>query len=59
MENLQPIMQKENKICKRCHRPLKDEKSKQLGYGKICYQKITKKNSLYLFEMEDNNEVRI
>ncbi len=41
------------KYCKRCHRELKDEKSKQLGYGKICYKKINLQNKNYLFEMEE------
>ena len=26
-------------ICKRCGRPLKNQKSRELGYGLICYQK--------------------
>ena len=56
MANSQHIMpDEERKICKRCGRKLKDETSKQLGYGKICYKKIIKRNSLYLFEMEEQN----
>lgn len=27
------------KYCLRCHRPLKTEEAKRLGYGKICYEK--------------------
>lgn len=26
-------------FCLRCHRKLKNEEAKKLGYGKICYQK--------------------
>lgn len=44
----------ENKYCKRCHRQLKDEQSKQLGFGPVCYQKQIKKKVNYLFNMEDN-----
>lgn len=44
----------EIKLCKRCHRKLKDGKAIQLGYGPICYSKI-KKNKIYLFEMEEPN----
>ena len=41
------------KYCKRCHRELKDEKSKELGYGKICYNKIKLLNKNYLFEFKE------
>lgn len=43
-------------FCKRCHRKLKDEKSKEIGFGKICYEKYIKKSAMFLFEMEVNNE---
>lgn len=46
-------------ICRRCHRKLKDENSKKLGFGKVCYQKYLKRKRYYLFEMEDNNEITI
>lgn len=26
-------------ICKRCNRPLKNEKSQERGYGHTCYEK--------------------
>ena len=39
-------------VCRRCHRKLVDEKSKQLGFGKVCYQKYLKRKKVYLFEME-------
>lgn len=42
----------ENKICKRCHRKLKDEKSKELGFGPICYQKYLQRQKSYLFDFE-------
>lgn len=44
------------KVCRRCHRKLKDEKSKKLGFGKICYQKYLKRKKSYLFDMEEFNE---
>lgn len=46
-------------ICKRCHRTLRDEQSIKLGYGKICYRKIKKRNAYYLFDIErkDINEI--
>ena len=42
------------KYCKRCHRKLKDEKSKELGFGKVCYKKYMQINQKknYLFEVE-------
>ena len=47
----------EKGICKRCHRKLKDEKSKELGFGKVCYQKYLNKKKSYLFDMEGTNEI--
>ena len=41
-------------ICRRCHRKLKDEESKQLGFGKICYKKYLKRKPNYLFEVNTN-----
>lgn len=32
-------MEKTYDFCLRCHRKLKNEKAKQLGYGKVCYEK--------------------
>jgi hypothetical protein len=51
-------LEEENKIkiCRRCHRKLKDEKSILLGYGATCYKKIKKHKETYLFEMEDGNQ---
>ena len=40
------------KLCNRCHRELKDKKSKELGFGPTCYKKYLKKKKVYLFEME-------
>lgn len=42
---------KSSRLCKRCHRELKDEKSKNLGYGPICYKKYLKVHKTYLFDM--------
>ena len=44
------------KYCNRCHRKLIDAKSRELGYGKICYKKHTNKQSIYLFDVEVTNE---
>ena len=35
---------KEYEFCLRCHRRLKTEQAKQLGYGKICYEKAKATN---------------
>lgn len=43
----------DKKYCKRCHRELKSEKSRKLGYGDVCYKKSINCKSLYLFELED------
>ena len=43
-------------VCKRCHRKLKDKQSKELGFGKVCYQKYLRRKRSYLFEMEVTNE---
>ena len=46
----------QDKFCKRCHRKLKDEKSKELGFGKICYEKHKKQNKIYLFEIKEESK---
>lgn len=46
----------ENDICKRCHRKLKDDTSKKLGFGPICYKKYLQRKKTYLFDMEVTNE---
>lgn len=54
MQDQEFIIGKEDKkYCKRCHRELKSEKSKKLGYGDVCYKKSINHKSLYLFELED------
>lgn len=53
MENIKN--KNENIICKRCHRKLKDDKSKELGFGPICYEKHLNKHKSYLFNMEELN----
>ena len=45
------------KYCNRCHRKLIDEKSKKLGFGKVCYKKYLAKKKTYLFEMEEIHEI--
>lgn len=49
--------EKSNVICKRCHRKLKDENSKKLGFGKICYEKYMKRKRSYLFEMDGESNM--
>lgn len=53
------LMMEKLDICKRCHRKLKDEKSKELGFGKVCYKKYLSRKKVYLFEMEETNETII
>lgn len=43
----------EVEYCKRCHRKLKDKKSRELGFGKTCYKKYMSRERHYLFEMND------
>jgi len=57
MNQPENINQNEKKICKRCHRELKDTKSKILGFGPICYKKYLQTQKNYLFEMEVDNEI--
>lgn len=42
---------KEYEFCLRCHRKLRTEEAKLLGYGKVCYKKAhsadAKKNRLF------------
>ena len=56
-EKMEEIMEKN--ICRRCHRKLRDEKSKELGFGKVCYKKYLSRKKVYLFEMEETNETII
>lgn len=46
---------KDIKLCKRCHRKLKDIQSKQLGFGPICYEKYKNSKKHYLFDIEKGN----
>lgn len=50
-------MDEEVKRCKRCNRKLKDEESKQRGFGKLCYKKHLAliKNKKRLFNIEEVN----
>lgn len=50
------IPQEEKGVCRRCHRKLKSKKAIERGFGDTCYKKYIKKSSLFLFEMEVNNE---
>ena len=43
---------KEYEFCLRCHRKLKKEEARKIGYGKICYEKSkTEKPKLTLFKV--------
>ena len=56
MEKIQDMYQEgltdEVIVCRRCHRRLKDDESKKLGYGKICYCKVNLKEKNYLFDIK-------
>lgn len=43
--------------CLRCGRKLKSEESKQLGFGKVCWDKYNNENHLkVLFTVEENKK---
>lgn len=51
-------MQYEN--CLRCGRKLKTEESKNLGFGKICWEKYNSENNYKeLFKLGDNKNEKI
>ena len=52
-EKMVEIMEKDisKKFCKRCHRELKDNQSKQIGYGPVCYKKYLDRKKIYLFDL--------
>lgn len=54
--NLKTENENQPKLCKRCHRKLKDDNSILLGYGPTCYRKVKSHTETYLFKMEDKNE---
>jgi hypothetical protein len=45
-------------ICKRCHRELKDEESRERGYGLICWRKVKRSKNKPLFKIpaKENNK---
>ena len=43
--------QKEYEYCLRCGRRLKSKEAQQLGYGKICYNKLKTTNRKSLFSL--------
>ena len=49
-----PELNENEVFCRRCHRKLKDEESKGLGFGKTCYKKYLKRKPNYLFEVNTN-----
>ena len=44
--------------CLRCHRRLKSEESKELGYGKTCIKKMAETRIIYkpLFDIQNRHE---
>ena len=43
-------------VCLRCGRKLKNEESKILGYGQVCFQKANaEKTTKPLFDLSNNN----
>lgn len=54
------VIMEESVYCRRCHRKLKDENSRKLGFGKVCYKKYNDKRKTYLFDIEVvNSEIKI
>lgn len=46
-----------HKTCLRCGRKLKSIESKELGFGKICWEKYSSENNYkQLFKMGETNE---
>ena len=43
-------------VCRRCHRKLKDETSKKLGFGKVCYKKYINQSKVYLFDIDGGSK---
>ena len=41
--------------CKRCGRRLKDDISKERGYGKVCFIKMQQRTSHRLIELKKEN----
>ena len=46
------VIMEENVICRRCHRKLVDEKSKNLGFGSVCYKKYLARKRNFLFDID-------
>lgn len=40
----------EPKRCYRCNRPLKNQKSRERGYGYVCYRKVKRDEAWKAFE---------
>lgn len=40
--------------CGRCHKPLKDPRWQQIGYGKVCYSKVQAQSAVH--GREDSNQ---
>lgn len=53
-------MNEEIKRCRRCNRKLKDEESKQRGFGKLCYKKhlAALQNRRRLFTIKEDYNVK-
>ena len=47
-------------FCLRCHRKLKNEEAKRIGYGRVCYEKAhsdNTKNRLFIVKEKKNGTV--
>lgn len=45
---------KEYEYCLRCHRKLKSDKTRQQGYGDICFKKMKANQKNRLFTLDKN-----
>ena len=49
-------MKDEFEFCLRCHRKLKNEEARKIGYGKVCLKKAKKqKPKATLFKIKEKN----
>lgn len=48
-------MKEEFEYCLRCHRKLKNEEARKIGYGKVCLKKSKEKPKASLFTVTSSN----
>ena len=56
MVEIMAVDDKFKKLCRRCQKELKDNKSKKLGFGPVCYKKYLEKQKVYLFDISVNKK---